>query len=188
MRSIVSVLIGIVLSVSAQPAFAGVKSFSVVVYGMKLNGATAAAGSFGFGGVSLPGGSQSDFSFGFVIPNDYVANSPMKIRVSFHTAGTGCHIALLPNFVDRTRVGHAPSTGSASGGLDPSNGTLVIAVPAVANEGARKAFQLTASQGFVDQLPGDAILLGFFRRPGSFGDTCPDDVKITGIDIRYETP
>jgi hypothetical protein len=165
-----------------------VKSFSVDVYGMKLNGATAATGSFGFGGVSLPGGSQSDFGFAFVIPNDYVANTPIKIRVSFHTASTGCNIALLPNFVDRTRVGHAPATGSASGGLDPANGSLLITVPAAANEGARKAFQLTASQGFVDQLPGDAILLGFFRRPGSFGDTCPNDVKITGVDIRYETP
>jgi len=188
MRSIVPVLIGLLLSVSAPPAFAGVKSFSVNLYGMKLTGATASSGSFGFGGVSLPGGSQSDFSFAFVLPSDYVANTPIRIRVSFHTADTGCTIALLPNFVDRTRVGHVPSTGSASGGLDPANGSTLITVPAVANEGARKNFQLTANQGFADQLPGDAILLGFFRRPGSFGDTCPSDVKITGIDVRYDTP
>lgn len=186
MRSIVPVLIGLVLSVSASPAFAGVKSFSVNVYGMKLTGASASNGSFGFGGVSLPGGSQSDFSFAFVVPNDYVANSPIRIRISFHTADTGCNIALLPNFVDRTRVGHAPATGSASGGLDAANGTTLITVPGVANEGARKNFQLTANQGFADQLPGDAILLGLFRRPGSFGDTCPNDVKITGIDVRYD--
>jgi len=188
MRSIVPVLIGIALSVNAPPAFAGVKSFSVNLYGMKLTGASASNGSFGFGGVSLPGGSQSDFSFAFVVPNDYVANSPIRIRISFHTADTGCNIALLPNFVDRTRVGHAPATGSASGGLDAANGSTLVTVPAVANEGARKNFQVTANQGFADQLPGDAILLGFLRRPGSFGDTCPGDVKITGIDIRYDTP
>jgi hypothetical protein len=188
MRLILSVLIGMALSVSARPAFAGVKSFSVNLYGMKLTGATATSGSFGFGGVSLPGGSQSDFSFSFVVPNDYVPNTPIRIRISFHTADTGCNLALLPNFVDRTRVGHSPATGSASGGLDPANGSTLVTVPAVANEGARKNFQLTANQGFADQLPGDAILLGFFRRPGSFGDNCPSDVKITGIDVRYDTP
>src|SRR5205823_4418370 len=166
-----------------QPASAGTQTFSIDPYGVHLDGGTTAAGSFGSGGIILPSSGQSAFSFGFVIPNDYLADSPIRIVLSWHAPVTGCNFALLPNFVDRTRPNHLPSTGNASGGLDPANSSNILTAPATSNLGKKKQYLLTPNQGF-DQQPGDAILLGFFRRPGSFGDNCADNLVIPGITIR----
>jgi hypothetical protein len=86
--------------------------------------------------------------------------------------------------VDRTRPNHSPAVGNAAGGLDPADGSTILTAPGTVDLGQSKTYLLTPNQGF-DQQPGDAILLGFFRRPGSFGDTCADSLIITGIQIKY---
>ncbi len=170
-----------------QSASAANRTFSIDPYGVRVDGGSKDDGSFGTGGIKLPSSGQSDFSFGFVIPNDYLPNTPIRILLPWHSPVTACDFALLPNFVDRTRPGHLPSTGSASGGLDPANGSNILSAPNTSNLGKQKAYLLTPSQGF-DQQPGDTILLGFFRRPGSFGDNCAANLIIPGISIKYQTP
>ncbi|MDD5410685.1 MAG: hypothetical protein PHF31_04610 [Methylobacter sp.] len=171
-----------------QSASAVNRTFSIDPYGVLLaDGATSSAGSFGSGGIKLPNSGTPDISFGFVIPNDYLPNSPIRIILSWHAPETGCDFALLPNFVDRTRPNHLPSTGSASGGLDPANGSNILTAPATSNLGNKKVYFLTPNQGFVDQQPGDAILLGFFRNAANVNDNCTGNLIIPGIAIKYQT-
>lgn len=185
-KSIVTVIGFLAVATITQSASAANRTFSIDPYGVLVDGSKV-TGSFGTGGIILPNSGTPDFSFGFVIPNDYVPDTPIKIILSWHSPITACDFVLLPNFVDRTRPGHLPSTGSASGGLNPADGSNILAAPDTANLGNKKVYLLTPSQGF-DQQPGDAILLGFFRSPGNSSDTCAANLIIPGISIKYKTP
>lgn len=185
-RSGAAILAALLVSVAAEPVAAA--SFSINPYSALLDGtAVFAVGSFGNSGIILPGTGQSSFALGFVLPRDYRQDTPVRIRLSWRTPDIDCTIVLLPNFVDRTRTNHPPSSGSASGGLEPGNGSNALVTSSLANEGHAKRYVLTANQGFAQQLRGDAVVVGFFRRPTEPDDTCDDDLIISGIDVIYST-
>jgi hypothetical protein len=177
----------VLVSFAAQPA-AAAGSFSINPYGALPDGTAAFAdGSFGNSGIILPGTDQSSFAVGFVLPRDYRQNTPVRIRLSWRTPDTNCSIILRPNFVDRTRANHPASTGNASGGLNPADGNNALVASNVANQGQAKTYVLTADQGFARQLRGDAVVVGFFRRPTEPDDTCDDDLIVSGIQVIYST-
>jgi len=183
------VLVALTLALlSAAPALAGRKTFTIDPMGVRTaNGAGRDLDTGGLGGISLPDNSTPDFGFGFIIPKGYKANAPIRILFNVQTAGTNCGIVFQPEFVERSRPGHAPTTAPASGGVAAENGTFVLTAPAVASQGMLKVFTLTPSQGF-DQLFGDAIILSFVRDDAALSDTCTDDLIVSGINIEYPTP
>ncbi len=160
--------------------------FSIDPYGALLAEAAALDdGSYGNSGIVLPEAGEATFSVGFVIPRNYQANRPVRIRLSWHTPGTNCAISLRPNFVDRTRANHPAPTGDAAGGLVPGNGSTALPTSNLANVGHLKTYILTADQGFTEQLPSDAIVIGFYRLPTDSEDTCSDDLIVSGIEVLY---
>lgn len=178
---------GLVL-LTAQPAAAGKRSFSLDPYGSRTdNGASRELGTFGTGGIVLPDSGNPDFGFGFMIPAPYKKNSPIRIILFWSTQDANCGIVLEPEYVERTRVGHVATTGISSGGLVPEDSSTVLAAPAVGSTGASKAYLLNPEQGFT-QENNDAILLAFARNDGNSNDTCTSDLVITGIKIEYSTP
>ena len=178
---------GLIL-LTAQPAAAGKRSFSLNPYGTRTdNGAGRDLGTFGTGGIALPDTGNPDFGFGFMIPRPYKINSPIRVILLWSTQDTSCGIVLEPEFVERTRVGHVVTTGVSSGGLVPENASTVLTAPAVASTGASKVFLLSPDQGFTQESD-DAILLAFDRNVGSVNDTCTSDLVITGIKSEYLTP
>ena len=183
----VLVSFGLVL-LTAQPAAAGKRSFSLNPYGARAdNGAGRDLGTFGTGGVVLPDAGNPDFGFGFMIPAPYKKNSSIRIILFWSTQDTNCGIVLEPEYVERTRVGHVVTTGVPSGGLVPENASTALAAPAVASTGASKVFLLNPDQGFTQESD-DAILVAFSRNDGSVNDTCTSDLVITGIKIEYLSP
>src|SRR5262249_32910815 len=108
------VMMGLTLAIlSAQPASAGKRQFSLDPYGFRrLNGAFSDIGSFAAGGVGLPSGSGAQVAMGFVIPKPYRSNTNLTISIHWHTADPNCSIELQPDFVDRSRPGHAVTTGN----------------------------------------------------------------------------
>lgn len=182
------VLIGATLAIlSAQPASAGKRQFSLDPYGFRrASGAGVNLGSFGLGGIALPSGSGAQVAMGFVIPKPYRSNTDLTISVHWHIADPNCSIELQPDFVDRSRPGHAVTFGNPSGGLTPADSSIILVSGSAPNQGNVKTYLLGPEQGF-DQRSGDAILLGFMRGQGS-GDTCPGDLIVTGVNVDYLTP
>jgi len=181
-------LIGLAIAVAtAQPASAAKKSFSLDPYGLRhTNGSSAVLDSFGAGGIALPAGSGAQIGMGFIIPKPYRTNSPITISIYWHTGDPNCSIELLPDFVDRSRPGHAATNANPSGGLTPADSSIVLIAPSLADQGNVKTYLLNQSQGF-DQRSGDSILLGFARGSGT-SDTCPGDLIVTGVNVEYLTP
>lgn len=182
------VMLGFALALlSSQPASAGRKSFSLDPYGFRLDGgAVTSAGSFGAAGVLLPKGGGAQVGMGFIIPKPYRTNTPITLSVYWHTVDPNCSIELLPDFVDRSRPGHAVTNGSPSGGLTPADASIVLVSASIPNVGNVKKYLLGPDQGF-DQRSGDSILLGFARGGGG-NDTCLDELVITGVNVEYLTP
>ncbi|MBI3447334.1 MAG: hypothetical protein HY049_00225 [Acidobacteria bacterium] len=187
-RLAVTMLIGLaVVSASIAPAHAGKRSFSLDPYGFRrLNGSSGDLGSFGAAGIAMPSGSGAEIGMGFIIPKPYRTNTPITITVMWHATDPNCSIELLPDFVDRSRPGHAPTIGSPSGGLTPTDSSFVLVSGSIANLGNSKSFFIQQDQGF-DQRSGDSILFGFIRGSGT-SDTCPGDLVITGVNVEYLTP
>jgi hypothetical protein len=170
-----------------QVASADTRTFSIDPYGVRLNnGATTTAGA-GYAGIILPS-SGADFSFGFVIPNDYLPNSMIRIILSWYAPATRCDFAFSTSFVDRTRPNHPHSTG-VDGGLGPANSSSILTAPDTWKLGQKKVYLLTQGEHEFDQQPGDAILMGFYRSPGGLDrQYCASDLIISGITIKYQTP
>jgi hypothetical protein len=180
-----AIIAGALLLMNAAPAVASADTISIDPYGAAIdNGASKVQGSFAFGGIALPDSGVPDFGFGFVIPDSYKKETPIRISLYWHTQLTSCDFRLEPNFVDRTRPGHAASTGDASGGLAPEDGSEILTAPATAGQGNVKIYVLKSDQGFVQQ-PGDAILLGLFRNADNPSDTCAGDLLISGILVDF---
>jgi len=194
-KSIVTVnswilLIGFLAAATiTQVASADTRTFSINPYGVRLNnGATTTAGS-GYAGIILPSSGNSNFSFGFVIPNDYLPNSPIRIILSWYAPATGCDFGLLTSFVDRTRPNHPHSTAEITGGFKPANNSFILTAPDTWKLGQKKVYLLTQGEHEFDQQPGDAILMGFYRSPGGLDrQYCASDLIISGITIKYQTP
>jgi hypothetical protein len=92
-------LMGLIVAATIhQSASAAIRTFSIDPYGTQIDGGTKSIGSYGAGDIILPSSAHSAFSYGFVIPDDYRANSPIRIVLSWHTPVTGCDFSLLPNF------------------------------------------------------------------------------------------
>lgn len=177
-----------IIALTAAPAAAGRHSFGIDPYSVRsTNGASKDLGTFGTGGLVLPDAGGPDFGFGFMIPRPYKPNSPIRIIFSWTTQDVNCGIVLEPEFVERTRTGHAVTTGIPSGGLVPETASTVLTAPAVASQGNTTAYVLSPDQGFTQQSD-DAILLAFVRNDTSVNDTCTADLVITGIRIEYVTP
>ena len=177
-----------VAALSIAPASAARKTFFIDPYGARTsNGAGRNIDTGGLAGISLPDNSTPDLGFGFMIPKGYKRNSPIRILFNWQTADTSCGIVFQPEFVDRSRPGHAPTTPPDAGGLVAEDGSTVLNAPAVASQGNLKVFTLGPAQGF-DQQSGDAILLAFVRDSAALSDTCADDLIISGITIEYQTP
>ncbi|MFA6163365.1 MAG: hypothetical protein WC685_08055 [Methylobacter sp.] len=174
----------------AQPASAA-RTFSIDPYGVNVTApGSQPVGPFG-GGISLPNAGTPTLSFGFVIPSDYVPDTPIKITLSWYTASTDCEFVLEPNYVSRTRPGHPFPTiifpGDLTDGLAAKNGSNILSVTSTPNVGNKKVYLLTPGQGFDDQQPGDAFLVGFDRNSGSPSDTCTvPPLVIPGISIKYQ--
>lgn len=176
----------IVLALGVQGALAGTRSFFVDPYGSVVaDGAFAAIGCCGTGGIVLPDTGNPNFGFGFVIPGGYKANSPIRIDVYWVTTNDSCGIVLEPNYVNRTRPGH-PAPLGVTAGLEAEDGSNVLQAPVTNKEGNVKTYTLRPTSDFT-QKGGDAILLGFYRSTSNGSDTCTSDLRISGLKIRYRT-
>jgi hypothetical protein len=175
-------------ALGVDTATAGRRSFTVDPMGVRAaNGAGKSLDTGGLAGVSLPDNGTPDFGFGFVIPRGYRRNAPIRILLNWQTADTSCGIVLQPEFVDRSRPGHAPTTGPPADDLAAEDLSLVLAAPATSLQGNLKVFILSRVPGF-DQQSGDAIHVAFVRDAGALSDTCSDDLVVSGITVEYPTP
>ncbi len=170
---------------SANDALAGKRTIILDPYSARTsNGASREIGTGGDAGIAAP--QDGEFGLGFVIPKPYKANSALRVILQWHTADPNCSIELLPEFLDRTRPGHVPTTGPATGGFIPEDGSIVLTTGNMSNQGFSKVYTISPAQGF-DQLSGDAILFSFIRGAGS-NDTCGSDLIVSAITIEYLSP
>jgi len=188
-RKVGYLVVGLVMALlGVRPAAAAKHAFSIDPYGVRAVGATRNLGTGGVAGVALASGSQDQFGFGFAVPRGYIKNSPIRIIFNWQTQGTSCGIVFEPEFLDRSRTGHA-STGAfaPTDGLAAEDGMILLNATTTVGQGNTKVFTLVPGQGF-DQVTGDAITMAFFRDGFSASDTCTDDLIISGITIEYRTP
>jgi hypothetical protein len=146
----------------------------------------------------LPNSGTPHFATGFTIPADYVADTPLRIRILWETPSTGCDVHLFPNVLFRAGAGRPRDGGNAVGGLSAVNasttfmlsggGSIIMAAPATAHTTGRVTFRIEPTPGeFPSLRPGDAINFGLFRSAGSTADTCTGDLGIAGISVVYTT-
>jgi hypothetical protein len=138
-------------------------------------------GSFGPGATALPNVGAPTILFNFVLPRDYDAGEPARIVLYLtaeSVAGT-CRARIIPSLLVRMREGR-PLVNSLAG--------LTGGSPLVTFDGAdvvEKVFTLVPGGAMPGQRPGDAIEVQFRREAFDASDTCPDDIIVRAIDIRY---
>jgi len=187
MRSkVVLALIGFVTAMlGMDSAMAGKRTLQLDPYAARtMNGAGRNLGTLGDAGINVPQGGE--FGFGMTIPKPYKANSLLRVILQWHIADPNCSVELLPDFLDRTRPGHAPTTGPATGGFVPEDSSIVLTAGNVPGQGYVKVYTISPAQGF-DQISGDALLFSFIRGSGA-NDTCGSDLMISAVTIEYLTP
>ncbi|HSL72985.1 MAG TPA: hypothetical protein VK853_00870 [Ilumatobacteraceae bacterium] len=153
------------------------KWISIDPLGMSLRAGASVAIGFGPNtGVVLPGGPTDlpQFEFGFTVPPDHTANTPMTVEILWHIGETGCTVNLSGSYSGISRVGQTPR-GNAGFSVASA------AVPATANTTVRST--ATVSSAGFGLAPGDAVIVGFFRSFNS--DTCSEAVRVTGLRVIY---
>jgi hypothetical protein len=159
----------------ATPALAAFGSFSFPPSAVVQGG-----GSFGPGATALPNVGAPTILFNFVLPRDYDRDAPVRIVLYLtaeSVAGT-CGARIIPSLLVRMREGRPLVNGL--GGL--AGGALVTFA---GGDVVEKVFTLNPGGAMPGQRPGDAIEVQFRREAFDASDTCPDDIIVRAIDIRY---
>lgn len=188
-----------VAAAMATPAHAQTNRLSLNPYAVAVDeGATVIQSGFD-APLRLPGSGTPHFATGFTIPDDYVADTPLKVRILWESSSTGCVFHLLPNLLFRARPGEPRDFGNAVGGLGAvsastafaltGGGGILMTAPGVAHTTARATFSIVPTPGeFPTLRPGDAINIGFFRSADGGSDTCAGSLGIAGMSVVYKTP
>lgn len=198
-RNRVAVKVVILTIGVAAVAYAGTGRLSMNPYAVAVDGGAFLLLSGFDAPLRLPNSGVPQFATGFTIPDDYVPDTPLKVRILWETPSTDCMVHLFPNLLFRARAGQPRDGGNAVGGLAAVNastafslsgaGGIFMDAPATAHTTGRVNFNIVPTPGeFPSLMPGDAINVGFFRSSGSANDTCTGELGIAGISILYTTP
>lgn len=138
--------------------------------------------------VAMYGDIDTTFGITFMLPPDYKANTPVKLRLLFGYAGAGaCTMVLGASRVTRVRPGQAPYiTDSPS--VDGMTNDNVALVDLPANKVVTRVFQFSAptKAPFADQSAGDAFTVGFLRNGANPLDTCDAATILWHAEVRYQ--
>ena len=127
---------------------------------------------------------NSKFRLSFVLPADYIKNTPVTIRLSM-SSSTACNVFLGVQYFDRSRPGQnvyetsTPNHDGLSGG-----NTSVFTLPVQKN--FLKTLKVTKplNAPFTGQKPGDTIMFLFERLKTNPLDTC-GFVYVQSAEMRY---
>jgi hypothetical protein len=134
------------------------------------------------------------FGTGFVVPQDYTANTPILLQILADSVDPGCVFAIAPHALYRSRVGAGPDVGAAADGLTAHGASTPFTISGdgalrAETQGADRTFQLrfqvAPTPGFPGLAPGDGISLTL-RRNNDATDTCPRTLGIAGWSIAYQ--
>lgn len=144
-------------------------------YGSGYSGTNGGIGPVVMPDPAAAGGGTSRFQMGFVVPDDYVAGTPLVLLVTWRADVLSCTVGLRNNFLTL-----------AQPGLENVSGALVLDGPApamgpVAKVSVRTRYRFNFSVPFE---PTDTISFGLFR--SMVNDTCAGDVHIQGLAIEYQ--
>ena len=138
------------------------------------------------GGLILPNASAPRASITFILPRDYVTNTPVSLVGYFHTSATNCGAVLVTNFVLQRRPGVA--VDGDTGVFVPKNGSPVIDAPDTGAIPTQKTWVLSPGGSIKSMKKGDQFAIVLVRNPTDPDDTCEADLYLEAVDIRYETP
>lgn len=129
------------------------------------------------------------FRVAFLLPPDYVANTPIKLRLHLQGAlNSACSMVLGVLYMDRMRGGQ-PIYETSPPALDGIKGnTDIVDIPA--GTLLVKNFDITpqslASAPFKSQKPGDGFHIWFERTKQNALDTC-GVITVWQAEVRYES-
>ena len=165
----------LLVSWSAPATAQTVTSFSIPIYATLVAGPGA---SIGVESITLPPTGQTPLSVNFMLPLDYVTNSPVTIRLLLAPNSAPCSMRLVPEDFTRTRAGSVKIRS-----LDGvSGGNQNVAFSPVADK--TKVFTIAPAGALTDLKRSDAIMFQVHRDGDDISDTCPD-VFVSGIEVRY---
>ena len=135
----------------------------------------------------LPEMGGPGFVLHFVLPRDYLLNSPVRVHIYALGSGTcAANLIVLPSTTRRHRVGH--EIVNSSSGITPQDGTGAISFASSLTVAQKVFLVRRATDGSVSaQRAGDGLRITFFRDPFNPVDTCTGNLRISHIDVRYTT-
>lgn len=142
------------------------------------NGATVTPGYGPLGGVWLPDAGNPSVDFGFTIPPSY-SGGTLKLRLLWHTEGSGCSVELAPGYVSVGQAGAQHNLGS--GASDGMTGPGEVIAPAVPTTLVQSVFTLSSPVPSKALHAGDKFLVGLFRTT----DSCTTQVVIGAASITW---
>jgi len=162
------------------------KFISINPYSALIGGSASFNNGFGANaGLILPESAQSDFSFGFRLPSDYISGDPINVEFIWSTPGTSCDIELLSNFISVSRPDVPFIQGfNVATGISGVGGNI-LAATGTASFPQSKLYAFTPPDGVTAYEAKDSIVFGLFRRPTNTADTCTTDLRIHGVAIQY---
>ncbi len=176
-RPIVLAIAALAVALTALPAAAKKRSIFLPYTSLQPMGIAVNAA----GGTFLANSGSPGIAANFRLPADYASNTVVQFRLLGSSNGD-CAVVLDVDDSQRIRQGFV--THESDERITP--GLTTVTIPS-AHVAVRKTFEirgpLTAT--FSGQKPGDTFILQIFRQPGAVEDTCINDFKILGAEVRY---
>ena len=164
------------------------KFFSLDPYSAYLEGSASFNDGFGqFAGLYLPKASPLPaFAVGFTIPPNYTTGTPLTMRLLWHTSSTSCLVDFRGNAISVARPGRNHIVGlTTTDGITIVGGEL-LAAPTVVNQTNKQLVVITSPDGVTNLEPGDAVIVGLYRRSDSGNDSCTTPMVIQAISVLYQ--
>ena len=172
----------------ATHAHTGAEFFSLDPYSAYLEGSASFNDGFGqFAGLYLPKASPLPaFAVGFTIPPNYTTGTPLTMRLLWHTSSTSCLVDFRGNAISVARPGRNHIVGlTTTDGITIVGGEL-LAAPTVVNQTNKQLVVITSPDGVTNLEPGDAVIVGLYRRSDSGNDSCTTPMVIQAISVLYQ--
>jgi hypothetical protein len=173
-----SVLAGPARSAPSLAANGGTRMLSLDPYAAYLS-ENAFFNTTAHGAIVMPNAVVSRFTFGFTVPLDYSAGTPLTVRMVWATGATDCRVDFSTSGLTSNRVGQQTTFVSTS--IDQGRPVSAPASEWMSNETLLE----TGVQPNVS--PGDSVNMTIYRPADSSADTCEQSVHIQGLSLIYQT-
>ena len=173
------------LGVVSAASAADNRSFSLAPASLHAEG-TAVAGPT----IVLPKSGVSSFNISFMVPLDHEPDTRILVNVYMQQATAGpCTAATRLGSAARRRPNKVRSLTAAPNvdGVDPAGGVETTTFAATASTVAKKTYiiRMPMAASFTGLRASDGISLRVDRLSADAADTCPAEVLVAHVEIRY---